>query len=165
MAAGTTYTPIATYTFSGSGQSFTFSSIPSTYTDLRLVVEGNVTGETVQARFNGDTGSNYSCTNLYNNGSSVSSNRRSNFTEARLGLENVNTTTRGIVTVDFLNYADTSMYKSYISRASYASQETNARVGLWRSTAAINTILVSLFNTSWAFSAGTTMTLYGITAA
>lgn len=165
MAAGPAYTPIATYTFSGSGQSFTFSSIPSTYTDLRLVVEGNVTGELVQARFNGDTGSNYSCTNVYGDGSTAGTNRRTSFTEARLGLENVNTTTRGIVTVDFLNYSNTSVYKSYLSRANYASQETNARVGLWRSTAAINTILVSLFNVSWAFSAGTTMTLYGITAA
>ena len=160
-----TYTPITTYTFSSSGQSFTFSSIPNTYTDLRLIVEGNVTGELVQARFNGDTGSNYSCTNLYGNGSTVGSNLRSNFNEARLGIEDVNTTTRGIVTVDFLSYANTSVYKTYLSRASYASQEVNTRAGLWRSTAAINTILVSLFNTSWAFSAGTTMTLYGITAA
>lgn len=165
MAAGSTYTPIATYTFSGSGQSFTFSSIPSTYTDLRLVVEGNVTGELVQARFNGDSGSNYSCTNLYGNGSSAGTNRRANFTEARLGLEDVNTTTRGIVTVDIMNYANTSINKTYLSRASYGNQEVNIRTGLWRSTAAINTILVSLFNASWAFSAGTTMTLYGIAAA
>lgn len=165
MAAGSTYSSIATTTLSSAAQSYTFSSIPSTYTDLRLVVDGVVTGELVQARFNGDSGSNYSCTNLYGTGSVAGSNRRANFTEARLGLENVNTTTQGTVSVDFMNYANTSVYKTYLSRANYASQETNVRVGLWRSTSAINTILVSLFNTSWAFSAGTTFTLYGIASA
>lgn len=161
----TTYTPIQTYTLSSPGQSVTFSSIPSTYKDLRLVVSGTVTGELVQARFNSDTGSNYSCTNLYGTGSAIASNRRANFTEARLGLENFNTTTMGVVTVDIMNYANTSTNKSYLSRANYASQEVNTRIGLWRSTAAINTILVSLFNTGWAFAAGTTFSLYGIATA
>jgi hypothetical protein len=42
MAAGATYTPIATYTVSGSSTlTYTFSSIPSTYTDLVLVVNGS----------------------------------------------------------------------------------------------------------------------------
>ena len=40
MAAGSTYTPIATTTL-GSAGTITFSSIPSTYTDLVIVLNGN----------------------------------------------------------------------------------------------------------------------------
>lgn len=165
MAAGSTYSPIATTTFSGSTNSTTFSSIPGTYTDLRLVIAYSLGGELVQARFNGDTASNYSCTNLYGDGSTASSNRRSNFTEARLGLESANTTSRGVLTVDFMNYSNTTTYKTVLSRCSNAAQEVNARVNLWRSTAAISTILISTFNASWNFSAGDTATLYGISCA
>jgi hypothetical protein len=165
MAAGSTYTPIATFTLGSASQSVTFSSIPSTYTDLRLIMWTTLGSELVQARFNSDTASNYSCTNLYGDGTTATSNRRSSQTTARLGVEGNNTTSTGIVTVDFLNYSNSTTYKTFLSRAAYPSQESNARVGLWRSTAAINTILISPFNVSWNFSAGNTFTLYGIAAA
>jgi hypothetical protein len=160
-----TYEPIATHTFSGSTNSVTFSSIPATYTDLRLVMAYNIGSELVQARFNGDTASNYSCTNLYGNGTTASSNRRSNFTEARLGLEGVNTTSEGVLTVDFMDYSNTTTYKTVLSRCNHAAQSVNARVNLWRSTTAINTILISTLNASWNFTSGDTATLYGIKAA
>jgi hypothetical protein len=165
MAAGPTYEPIATYTFPGGTNSTTFTSIPSTYTDLRLVISYQLSGELVQARFNSDTGSNYSCTNFYANGSSAASNRRSNFTEARLGIENVNSTSQGVLTVDFFDYSNTAIYKTFLSRCSNAAQEVNERVGLWRSTSAISTIQVSTFNGSWNFSSGDQVTLYGIVRA
>lgn len=165
MAAGITYSTIATQTLGSASQSLTFSSIPSTYTDLRLVIRSSMGGEIVAARFNSDSGSNYSCTNMYGTGSSLAQNRRSAFTEARLGIENFNTNSSGIVIVDFMNYANTSMFKTYISKSDYPSQETNIRTGLWKSTAAINTILISSFNASWPYAAGSTFTLYGITAA
>lgn len=160
-----TYTPIATYTLGSASQSVTFSSIPSSYTDLQLIIDSSMGGEIVQARFNSDTGSNYSCSNLYGTGSAAATNRRSSFTEARLGIENANTTSKGVVIVDFMNYANTAVYKSFLSSAGYASQETTLRAGLWRSKSAINTILVSSFNGSWPFAAGSTFTLYGIAAA
>jgi hypothetical protein len=160
-----TYSTIATTTFAGSTNSVTFSSIPGSYTDLRLVISYSISGELIQARFNGDTASNYSCTNLYGTGTTAASNRRVNFTEARLGLESANTNSRGVLKVDFMGYSNSTTYKTVLSRCDNAGQETNARVNLWRSTANIGTILISTFNASFNFSAGDTATLYGIAAA
>jgi len=86
MAAGATYEPIATTTVSNSSTStVTFSSISGTYTDLIII--GNLGSETTNAfpylQFNGDTGSNYSYTQLYGNGngSSAATARSSNNTK------------------------------------------------------------------------------------
>jgi len=78
MAAGSTYTPIATTTLGSTTASYTFSSIPSTYTDLVLVVIGEAYFTSTNyintgVQFNSDTGSNYAAHYLIGNGSSVSS--------------------------------------------------------------------------------------------
>ena len=62
MAAGSTYTPIATQTLSSSVSNITFSSISGIYTDLILIVniaETPSIGSFV-FRVNGDSGNNYS---------------------------------------------------------------------------------------------------------
>jgi len=57
-----TYTPIATNTLASVSTGVTFSSIPSTYTDLVLVInyrlDGTGTGAAGALRFNSDSGSN-----------------------------------------------------------------------------------------------------------
>ena len=71
-----TYDPIATTTISGSStNTYTFSSIPSTYTDLVLAFANfqGTTNYSFALRFNGDSGSNYSYTVLEGNGTSASS--------------------------------------------------------------------------------------------
>jgi hypothetical protein len=56
----TTYEPIATTTLGTAAASITFSSIPATYTDLRLVVMCKLLAhQLLMFRFNSDTGSNY----------------------------------------------------------------------------------------------------------
>jgi hypothetical protein len=50
-----------------------------------------------------------------------------------------------------------------LSRANKASYETNATVNLWRSTAAISSIVLSANTIN--FVVGSTFNLYGITAA
>ena len=78
MADVSTEVAIATQTLGSATASITFSSIPSTYTDLRIVFSG--TGATVlnlKVRFNGDSASNYSQTNLQGLGYSVQSSRAS----------------------------------------------------------------------------------------
>jgi hypothetical protein len=83
MAAGSTYTPIATTTLGSSTSSYTFSSIPQTYTDLVLIVSGYGAasdGNSIVCRVgNGtvDSGTNYSTTRLSGSGSSASSGRSS----------------------------------------------------------------------------------------
>ena len=75
------YTSIATATVdSGGASSITFSSIPSTYTHLQIreISRGAAvqTSTNIQMQFNSDTGTNYSDTWLYGNGTSAVSNRR-----------------------------------------------------------------------------------------
>ena len=62
-----------------------------------------------------------------------------------------------------MNYSNTSTYKTVIGKDNAASIETDAYVGLWRSTAAINTIKISIGSST--FIAGSTFTLYGISCA
>lgn len=160
MAAGSTYTPIATTTLGSAAASYTFSSIPSAYTDLRLIVAGTLTSlEDIGIQFNGDTGTNYSITNLIGNGSSASSGRMSNASVMYLGSLDSN---QSVSTFDFMNYSNTTTYKTGLNRSSAASWAVFAKVGLWRSTAAINSIKVMPVN---SFAAGTTLTLHGIAAA
>ena len=165
MPAGSTYTPIATYTSSGNATSYTFTSIPQTYTDLILVISGwsdDATTVAIQVG-NGsvDTGSNYSWTYVLGNGSSAVSGRLSNSTYV-LGGDIATTPSTDIT--HFQNYSNTSTYKTTISRGAAAALNTYASVSLWRSTAAINTIKAYLASPRY-FANGTTFTLYGIQAA
>ncbi|NBQ97859.1 MAG: hypothetical protein EBU12_06490, partial [Microbacteriaceae bacterium] len=62
MAAGNTYSQIASTTLGSAASSVTFSSIAATYTDLVIVVQAAVTAGSIALRmqFNSDTGTNYS---------------------------------------------------------------------------------------------------------
>jgi hypothetical protein len=169
MAAGSTYTPIATYTVPSATASYTFTSIPSTYTDLVLVANGaTAAASNINVRVgNGsvDTATNYSYTVLNGNGSSATSTRYSNQGQYQVSNEDAywDTTVSGLIIVNFQNYANTSTYKTMLGRANKASLGVSASVGLWRSTSAINTIFFG--GSSQNLAAGTTLTLYGIAAA
>jgi hypothetical protein len=160
-----TYTPIATTTVSSATTSVTFSSISSTYTDLVLIVSAwGLSGSDAFLRFNGDTGTNYSDTVARGNGTTGSSVRDSNAAGIDMGVVS---TTAGIYTPMIFNiqsYSSTTLNKTVIGRISNGNSMVTALVGLWRSTAAINSItLVERTSTGWQ--AGSTFTLYGIKAA
>ena len=165
MAAGATYVPIATTTLGSAAASYTFSSIPSTYTDLVLIssVKTVSAGSNLTAIVNSDTGTNYSATYLTAQGSSAASLRYSN--QTALSFDNYgypDTTIFNINITHFMNYSNTTTYKTILSRANNANNGLSAVVNLWRSTAAITTINISSANT---FAIGSTFTLYGIAAA
>lgn len=163
-----TYEPIATYTAPSAQSSYTFSSIPSTFTDLVLVADYslNVSNASLWCRLNGDTGSNYSFTRLSGNGSSASSGRGSSETQARITADATAqaSSTRQIVTLHFQNYSNTSTYKTFLTRYN-STGGTEAFVDLWRSTSAINSIQIKYFDGTAAIETGSTFTLYGIKAA
>ena len=162
MAAGSTYTPIATYTAPSTQSSYTFTSISGSYTDLRMVISGNSASGTgaMWVQFNSDTGSNYSDTFLQGNGTTATSVRDTSAAALYFGYHSTNPSNW---LLDFQNYANTTTYKTVLARGNDASAYTTAVVGLWRSTAAITSIKVS--NTSGSFATGMTFTLYGIAAA
>jgi hypothetical protein len=169
MAAGATYEPIATTTVTGAAAEITLSSIPATYTDLRLVVYALVNGVAsadVLIRFNSDTGTNYSYTEIWGQGTAASSARGTTQSSIKITESAVGTTNGGLVTVDLISYAG-STYKSVLTTG---SQDNNGSgyvvrgVGLWRNTSAITSIKI---RTSYdnKMGIGSTATLYGIKAA
>ena len=162
-----TYTPIQTQTLGSAQASVTFSSIPSTYTDLRLVItttNNSPATSNLQIQFNGDTGSNYSYTRLLGDGSSASSSRGATQTAGAIGYYADDANDFGTFTSDIMNYSNATTYKTVIARGSAASVMVSAYVSLWSSTAAITSLLVK--NSSAVnFKAGSTFTLYGIAAA
>jgi len=166
MAAGSTYTPIATTTLGSSASSVTFSSIPQTYTDLVLITEGiGLTSGNYDAdlnvQLNSDTGSNYSFTYIIGDGSSAFSNRGSNTSNGIVG--GVNNQGRSMGICNFNNYSNTTTYKTFIARINRPTL-TASFVNLWRSTSAISTIYLYP-NGGKSFDTGFTFTLYGIASA
>jgi len=165
MAAGNTYSQIASTTLGSAAASVTFSSIAGTYTDLVLVITPIyvTSGTEVDITFNGDTASNYSRTQLGGNGTAAVSVRETSATKFRLTYSaNVATTYAYNAIVNFMNYSNTTTYKTALSRGNNASGGVEAEVGLWRSTDAIITIGVA---SSGTFNTGSTFNLYGILAA
>jgi hypothetical protein len=168
MAAGATYEAIATQTLTGSAASITFNSIPSTYTDLRLVctyvtsASGNL-----RLRFNSDTGTNYSGTQLEGDtGNGVRTDYVNSGTFCyTVGNATSSSTIPFFLDANILSYAG-SNYKTCLISSSNdenGSGSVERWVDLWRSTSAINTIL--LYPSGGNFEATTRATLYGIKAA
>lgn len=171
MAAGSTYTPIATQTLASNQTTVTFSSISSAYTDLVLILQVAYPPSWVDTwlQFNGDTATNYSNTILSGNGTSATSIRAS--TQAYIALVSTgeaSTLGASQIIVSINNYANATTNKTILSRAGTAGTAsagfgTDAVVGLWRSTAAVTSILLK--PNGGYFATGSTLTLYGITAA
>ena len=168
MAAGSTYTPIATQTVSGtSTATVTFSSIAGTYTDLIIVANGSLTVlDNTYIQFNGTGGTAYSGTVLKGDGSAASSNRYSNNDRIVTDYSSYPNTTAGAwnAVIQVMNYANTTTYKTTLIRSNNAQNGTSASVHLWLNTSAITSIALQTTGTpKWGN--GTTFTLYGITAA
>ncbi len=161
-----TYDKIATYTAPSSQTAVTFNSF-SGYTDLVLVCNIKNTSSTprnVYLQFNGDTGNNYSKTLIEGNGSSASSARDTNSPAIYSAAITVgNTTDPALSIINIMNYANTTTYKTTLSRYSGASLVTNAVIGLWRNTAAITSLTLTI-DTASNIATGSTFTLYGIKA-
>jgi hypothetical protein len=164
-----TYEPIQSQTLGSAAATVTFSSLGA-YTDLILVSNAAVAtaGTSLNMRFNSDSGSNYSYTNLYGDGSAAGSARGTSATKGYISwyiglngsIENANIT-------HIMNYSNSTTYKTAISRSNRASASntpgTEAVVSLWRNTAAITSITIAA--DSGNISLGSTFTLYGIKSA
>jgi hypothetical protein len=169
MPAGNTYEAIATTTVTGSAVAdVTFTGIPSTYTDLVIVCSLKIAATSATNTFikvgNGsiDTGSNYSWTRMLGDGSSASSSRASSVSDGVIiGDANLNDFTADILHLQ--NYSNTTTNKTIITRNNLASALTQAAVGMWRSTSAIDQ--VRIFGNVRNLAVGTTISIYGIKAA
>jgi hypothetical protein len=162
-----TYEPIATTTLGSAASSITFSTIPATYTDLKLVVVCKSVGSsTGYVQFNSDTGSNYSRLNVRGNGSVAASNANSNISDGvPIQTSNATGTNPVLWTLDIFSYAGSTNKTTLASASNDQNGSGNLEwsIGLWRNTAVITSL--KLQSTIDNFDTGTTATLYGIKAA
>ena len=160
----TTYDPIATITASGNPTGITFSSIPSTYTDLKLVCVGTAAG-LIEVTFNSDTSTSYSQTAMFGNGSTATSSSVTSKAFIYLSYAaSPSSTIPTFYSMDIFSYAG-STYKTCLITESEdfnGSGASGVDAALWRKTSAINTIYIfSPANLNTGFTA----TLYGIKSA
>lgn len=158
-----TYDSIASTTLGTATNAVSFTSIPSTYTDLVLVgVAVHTTGGTnTTLRFNNDSTFIYSSTFVYGDGSTASSGRQTNNNNIPADYS-ASTTNPSNFILSIQNYANTTTNKTIVGRSNEAGTNALAIVGLWRSTSAINRIDLGITGN---FAAGATFSLYGIKAA
>lgn len=166
----TTFTKIADVTVgSGGAASIDFTSIPSTYTDLCLMISARTDNNAGQPwaglrmAINGST-ANQSYRVIYGNGSSASSSS-STIIEPGLAASSAATAnTFGNSSLYIPNYAG-SQNKSMSSDSVQETNGTTALIGLqanlWSSTAAITSLSITSQN-SWNFVQYSTATLYGV---
>lgn len=166
-----TYVAIATTTIgSGGAADITFTSIPSSYTDLiiKLSARGSysVQAYSMSMRFNSDTGNNYTTKALYGSGTTSGSETSSSISYIPV-LINGNSSTAssfGSAEIYIPNYTKSKQKSSYTS----AFSETNATgaylyttSNVWTGTSAITSITLNALS-SYVFNQYSTATLYGI---
>ena len=166
-----THILINSYTVgSGSTSSVTFSSIPSTYTDLVIKASGRSNLAAIygsgELQFNGDTGSNYKWLRVGGAGSgSAGSDAASSTTSIIYEFVGNNSTANTFANAEIYIPNYTSANQKSVSIDSVGENNattayTTLASGLWTSTAAITSIkLFSSGNTILQYS---TFYLYGI---
>ena len=162
MAAGNTYVAIATNTLTSAQASVTFSSISGAYTDLILVANVKGVGAGYpQIQING-SGANLSRLWLVGQGSAAASSKSS---------DNYIVGANGVTTTDFsfnsitqiMNFANTTTYKTLLTRVNEATSGVELVCNTWRSTAAITSVSYNI--SSYNMATGSTFQLFGIAAA
>ena len=160
-----TYDSIATTTLSTSSAQISFTSIPATYTDLRIVVTefalGN--GGQISLNFNSVSSTLYSGNVLRSNGSPSASLETSNSTNFVTYDGMAGTALPSLTIIDIFSYANTNIFKTWLAKTSGDRNSPSfvyATCGLFRSTNAISRIDLNAQN--WNFAADTKATLFGI---
>lgn len=159
-------TMISEVVTSGSQATIAFNAIPNTFRHLRLVLAGRGTAAApfaiVRIQFNGDTGANYDMERQNRTGQ-VSTNGQ---TYGEIGAISAASTAAnyvGILEALIGNYKGTTFFKPVRGKdavkfdTTLLAQELSV---IWKNTAAINAILLSL--DAGAFVDGTVATLYGV---
>jgi hypothetical protein len=163
-----TYTLISSVSVgSGGASSMAFTSIPSTYTDLEILISGRTTGagNGINITFNSNT-TGYTNSAIQGNGGSVGSYGTYNRNAGMLGYSGDTASSFGSTKILIPNYAG-SINKSYSADAVSESNATTAYMnlvsGLWSNTSAITSIsLAPMDGTLVQYS---TAYLYGISNA
>lgn len=172
-----TYDSIATTTLGASSQTITFSSIPQTYTDLKIVFFPVTTAGSMDSFYwtaNGDVpgvSSIYTWSRIRVTGTTVAGSTAINDTAwGYTGIPGIavvppSATGGSCCIIEYLNYSNTTLIKSGVASFSAdinTTSGTSQRIAFSRnSTAAISSLTFYCNN----FATGTMATIYGIKAA
>ena len=169
-----TFTLIASSTVgSGGAASIDFTSIPSTYTDLKIVVSARSSyssSEGVLMQFNGSSGANYFYRQLYGFGSSspgsyTPGSGQTSCLVGTMGGTNFTASTFDSVEIYIPNYTSSNnksfSVDSVAENNSATSNQLDLIAGLWSQTAAITSISFTSYNSA-NFVQYSTFYLYGI---
>lgn len=156
------YVALATITLTSTDSEIVFSSIPATYRDLVLVIDGRYTSldGNVQLRFNGDGGSNYS--SVYFGGSGSGSGFAGSLSLPWIYGGGMNTSQGNSQIFQIIDYSVTNKQKTVLNRTSEVNGAVYAWANRWTSTNAINTIRIVGQDGSRTFAIGSTFSLFGI---
>jgi hypothetical protein len=138
-AIGTTYVTSAT-------PFVEFSSIPSGYKDLQVRISGVGNGTTMVARFNSDTGSNYSfhrIMGIYNSATAGSDGQTGRTSLAVSYLGNAQSTTQFANIMNVLDYSNGTTWTTFMNQNGIngsGSGSLGIWSGAWFNTAVVNTI-------------------------
>jgi hypothetical protein len=168
-----TYEPIATTTLSSSSPSITFSSIPSTYTDLVLIGKAKslLSGtDSIGIAVNSLTSAIYN--RVYIQGTGSSSLAGEQTSQIRIVSDYImgtsGTADFGVYTWNFMNYSNTTTKKTVIYRGNNTQVSggfnVNAMIYVVDTTSAINSLTIATMNGP-NLDIGTSFTIYGIKAA
>ena len=155
---------------SAGAASVTFSNIPQTFTDLKIVSSARSTATSgssyMQVSFNSSTTS-FTLKALYGSGSSASSYSEANVARWVGSVNPTDYTASTFANMDLYipNYASAN-YKSYSADTADENNNSSAEMlligGLWSNTAAITSITLSA--ASGSFTQYSTFSLYGISS-
>jgi hypothetical protein len=155
-----TYTALANITLGSSASTVNFSSIPATFRDLVIVIDGTTSSTAVgiALRYNGDSGFNYAGVLMSGSGSAAASGgNASNFAADIAYADN---TSKFNAIAQIMDYSATDKHKMVLSRSNQANSFLLAYAYRWANTSAITSVQVLTLTSS--FAAGTTVSLYGI---
>ena len=169
----TTYEAIATVTVgSGGAADITLSSIPQSYTDLKLVASMRCTatfGNNFYDTYITVNGTNLSFRDLLGQGSGTPSSRNGATDFPTLGVTSSGATasTFGNIEIYFPNYNSTTTYKSVsmdsVSETNATQAAAQLSAGLYSSNTAISSITITPYNSpTGSLAQYSTFSLYGI---
>lgn len=164
-----TYIPIATTTVgSGGATDIQFTSIPSTYTDLVILLSLRSarvdTDDTIRIDFNSFASTSLSSRRLEGNGASASSTTDASNISFRTLAANQFASTFGNTIIYIPNYADSNNKRVSIDNVTENNATTawaSLSGGIWSSSSAITAIKIFSANSA-NFAQYSTATLYGI---
>ena len=168
---GTAFESIATASGTGSSDTVTFSSIPSTYKHLQIRAMGRSTSTDANPamNFNSDSGSNYAYHYLFATGATVIASGSASVT--RIGDVEYATNSgaaaniMGLTLIDIHDYSSTTKNKTvriFSGRDLNGSGNAVLMSGLWMNTNAITSISLKLTAAGNNWTTSSVFSLYGI---